>query len=121
MAAAAGDQPTSFYVGSASQGNLEEGGRKSTVSVPDDEEEEDFDISEIVIHQVIETIEYTLGTVSHTASYLRLWALSLAHQQLSLVFFGVLLSGLSMPFPLNVFTTYIAFAFWFAVTVGILC
>jgi V-type H+-transporting ATPase subunit a len=82
---------------------------------------EEFNFGEIMIHQIIETIEYVLGTVSHTASYLRLWALSLAHQQLSLVFFQKTIgAALVMSFPWNGFAITGAYAFWFAITVGVL-
>eukprot|EP00441_Pelagodinium_beii_P047067 CAMPEP_0197621620 /NCGR_PEP_ID=MMETSP1338-20131121/2150_1 /TAXON_ID=43686 ORGANISM="Pelagodinium beii, Strain RCC1491" /NCGR_SAMPLE_ID=MMETSP1338 /ASSEMBLY_ACC=CAM_ASM_000754 /LENGTH=800 /DNA_ID=CAMNT_0043191135 /DNA_START=93 /DNA_END=2495 /DNA_ORIENTATION=- len=82
---------------------------------------EEFEFGEIFIHQIIETIEFVLGTVSHTASYLRIWALSLAHQQLSMVFFQKTLTmGLEMPFPGNAIMIYFMFAAWFGVTLGVL-
>ena len=55
--------------------------------------EEHDDMTEAIIHQGIETIEFVLGSVSNTASYLRIWALSLAHSQLAKVFLDLLLGG----------------------------
>ena len=86
----------------------------------DDEEEDHFDFSEIMIHQIIHTIEFVLGCVSNTASYLRLWALSLAHAQLSDVFWNfAFMMTVGLDGGSGVFV-FIGFAVWISVTIGVL-
>ncbi|XP_053946138.1 V-type proton ATPase 116 kDa subunit a 1 isoform X2 [Anastrepha ludens] len=82
---------------------------------------EEEELSEIAIHQGIHTIEFVLGSVSHTASYLRLWALSLAHAQLAEVLWNMVLSiGLKQEGWTGGIMLTIVFAFWAILTVGIL-
>lgn len=77
-----------------------------------------FDFVEVFVHQLIHTIEFVLGAISNTASYLRLWALSLAHAELSNVFleklmYGSIASG-------NPIAMMIGFFMWIGATVGVL-
>ena len=72
-----------------------------------------------LIVQGIHTIEFVLGTVSNTASYLRLWALSLAHAQLSAVFWDKMIMQYGA-LGGNAFVMFLSFAIWFGTTFAVL-
>ena len=84
---------------------------------------EEPSISNFIVESAIETIEFVLGTVSNTASYLRLWALSLAHSQLAVVFFSktiALIGNISESWAANGFLLILAFPIFAGVTTVVL-
>merc|ERR1712185_370431 len=87
--------------------------------------EEKHTFADLFIHSMIHTIEFVLGTISNTASYLRLWALSLAHGQLAEVFMALIMQQYIPVFNSSSFTWTIVFgilgwpALW-GVTLGVL-
>ncbi|RVE45057.1 hypothetical protein evm_010291 [Chilo suppressalis] len=77
---------------------------------------------ELMIHQAIHTIEYVLSTVSHTASYLRLWALSLAHAALSEMLWDMVLEKIAIKDHsiVGAIKLVVIFAIWAFFTICIL-
>jgi len=80
---------------------------------------EEFDFSEEMVHQMIHTIEYVLGCISNTASYLRLWALSLAHAQLSEVFWEKTVVEIGLESG-NTALLFVCITAWSCFTFGVL-
>ncbi|XP_055014413.1 V-type proton ATPase 116 kDa subunit a 2-like [Boleophthalmus pectinirostris] len=84
-------------------------------------EQKEFDAVEVFMHQTLHTLEYCLGCVSNSASYLRLWALSLAHAQLSdVLWMMVMRISLSSRGMLGSVVLAVVFSFFALLTVSIL-
>ncbi|XP_052449287.1 V-type proton ATPase 116 kDa subunit a 2 isoform X1 [Carassius gibelio] len=101
--------------------DVEEGTSVDSHSSSSDSQSEELDFADIFLHQSIHTIEYCLGCISNTASYLRLWALSLAHAQLSEVLWEMVMHvGLRVDTSVGIVFLVPVFGLFAVLTVSIL-
>jgi V-type H+-transporting ATPase subunit a len=88
---------------------------------PGQSEHAPHSLGDALIHQAIEMIEYVIGCVSNTASYLRLWALSLAHAELAKTFWEMIMASvLARGGALNFFVLAFAYSAFAGCTLGVL-
>jgi len=118
--------PSSADAADGADGTAEGGDEAEEGGEEKEEEEEEDGLGDVVVHQAIHTIEFVLGSISNTASYLRLWALSLAHSQLSELFWEKVMKeqawgmAIKLPAPLNGLFLLCFFAVWFILNVAVL-
>ena len=119
----ASDEESQSFISPRSKSSDSNRQTHAMLELPDDDNDEhgEHSLADLFIHQGIETIEFVLGCVSNTASYLRLWALSLAHAQLAATFWNlIMVNTISMTAwyaPILVFAAYYVFA---GVTIGVM-